>query len=115
MARKIKLESGSEESDTPEGETPIVNEPEPAPVVEPEPVSAAIPIVNLDDEIAKESAPVEQQQNGVSFWFGHVGVIKFKDKSEYHIRANRAFITDPKLIENLTEASKNPTSKIFQQ
>lgn len=103
MARKITSPEGGDE--TPEPETPIPIEPEPT----------AIPIVNLDDEIAKESAPIEQQQNGVNFWFGHVGMIKFPDKSEYHVRANRAFITDPALIANLIEASKNPSSKIFPQ
>ena len=115
MARKIKLPDGTEgDTEAPE-ETPIVTEPDATPVISLEPEPAAIPIVNLDDEIAKESAPIEQQQNGVSFWFGHVGVIKFPDKSEYHVRANRAFITDPFLIEKLIAASKNPTSKIFPQ
>lgn len=114
MPRERKLPVSGEpqpEETQQEGETPIVNEPEP--IVEP--VSSAIPIVNLDDEIAKESAPIEQQQNGVHFWFGHVGLIKFPDKTEYHVRANRAFITDPALIEKLTEAAKNPSSKIFPQ
>lgn len=111
MPRERKIKSDGTEGDEMPDETLIVDDPEP--IVEP--VSTAIPIVNLDDEIAKESAPIEQQQNGVSFWFGHVGVIKFPDKSEYHARANRAFITDPILIANLNEASKNPASKIFPQ
>lgn len=116
MARKIKSpEDGSETEveDLPESPeaTPIVNEPEP--IVEP--VSAAIPIVNMDDEIARESAPIEQQRNGVSYWFGHVGMLKFPDKTEYHVRANRVFITDLALIANLTEAAKNPANKIFPQ
>lgn len=121
MARKIKLPDGAEgETDSSEElpvETPIATEPEPdaPPILELEPEPTAIPIVNLDDEIAKESVPVEQQQNGVNFWFGHVGMIKFPDKSEYHVRANRAYITDPLLIAKLLEAAKIPNAKIFPQ
>lgn len=114
MPRERKLPvSGEPQSEElqQEGETPIANEPEP--IVEP--VSAAIPIVNMDDEIARESAPIEQQRNGVSYWFGHVGMLKFPDKTEYHVRAQRVFITDPALIANLTEAAKNPANKIFPQ
>lgn len=115
MARKITLPGEPEgETEAPE-ETPIVTEPDETPIPELAPESAAIPIVNLDDEIARESAPIEQQRNGVLYWFGHVGMLKFPDKTEYHVRANRAFITDPALIANLTEAAKNPANKIFPQ
>jgi hypothetical protein len=111
MARTRKLavetEDPEDENLEPEGATPITETPEPEPT--------ATPIVNLDDEIARETAPVELQKNGVNFWFGHVGVVKFPDKTEYHVKSNRAFITDPTLIANLTEAAKNPASKIFPQ
>lgn len=115
MGRKIKsTEDGGEievDDTTPIDQTPIIESPE----SNVDPVSAATPIVNLDDEITKESAPVEQQQNGVYFWFGHVGLLKFPDKSEYHVRSNRVFVTDPVLIANLTELAKNPSHKIFPQ
>lgn len=113
MARKIKLPDGTEgddQNETPDA-TPIVSEPDTGG----EPESAAIPIVNLDDELARESAPIEQQQNGVNFWIGHVGLLKFPDKTEYHVRTNHIFVTDPTLIANLQEAAKNPASRIFQQ
>lgn len=112
MGKRTQLPDEPEgQPETPDGETPIVEDQEPDIVPQP----YATPIVNLDDEIAKESAPIEQQRNGASFWFGHVGMLKFPDKTEYHVRANRAFITDPILIANLIEAAKNPASKIFPQ
>jgi hypothetical protein len=111
MGRKLKSPEDGTETEV---EDPIVTETE-TPVVNLDPEPTALPIVNLDDEIAKESAPPEQQANGVHFWFGHVGMLKFPDKSEYHIRSNRAFITDPELLAKLNEAAKNPANKIFPQ
>lgn len=67
-------------------------------------------VVEIDDAEQMQSVP---EGVGQSFWFGEIGLLKFPDKTEYHINQRRAFITDPKLIANLTEASKNESLKIF--
>lgn len=67
-------------------------------------------IVDLEDEVQAQAKPDEK---GTRFWFGEVQVLKFPDKTEYHITKKRATISDPKLVEKLLEASKNPTNKIF--
>ena len=72
---------------------------------------APVNVVDMDEQIKEQAAgePVE----GVSFWFGHIHLYKFKDGSSYHATKQRALITDQKLIDNLTEASKNPSNYIF--
>lgn len=75
-------------------------------------------IVDLEETIkADPSIP----EDGVSFFFGEIGVLKFPDEKgpgtggEYHVRAHRAHITDPKLIEKIRAfAIKNPTHKVFE-
>lgn len=67
-------------------------------------------IVDLEDEVQAQAQPDEK---GTRFWFGEVQVLKFPDKSEYHITRKRAMISDPVLVAKLIEASKNPTNKIF--
>lgn len=109
MARKIQ----------PDGEPPVVEddlpesgEPETIPPVE----SGPVPVVELDDVIQAETLSPEQQQAGVRFWFGEIGVLTFPDKTTYHIRGHNAFITDPELIEKLkAHAERVPTAKIFIQ
>lgn len=110
MARTRKIEPEDENA-----EVPIVDSPdEVAPETEPE--TQPVPIVELDEMIQAESLSPEQQQQGVRFFFGEIGVLTFPDKSTYHIKGHNAFITDPVLIENIkAHAALYPTSKIFIQ
>lgn len=70
-----------------------------------------IEIVGLEEAI--ETGGSSDQPEGVKFIFNDVQVLKFKDGTSYHIQKQRARITDPKLIKNLTELSKNAAYKIF--
>jgi hypothetical protein len=77
---------------------------------------APVEVVDLDDVIAAEALSPEQQQAGVKFWFGEIGILTFPDKTTYHVRGHNAFITDPQLIENLKAFSlANPNAKVFIQ
>lgn len=87
----------------------------PAPFIEPESTPIA-PIETIDiDEAIEQVANPEAAANGKRFFFGHVGVLKFTDKTEYHVSRHHALITDPKLIANLIEASKDENLRIFLQ
>lgn len=79
------------------------------PQPEPEPKKKGPRIVDFDEQIQSEVAPTP----GQSFFFGEVGVLKFADGTQYHIKKNRATISDPKLIENILKAAENPALKIF--
>lgn len=75
-----------------------------------------VPIVDLEDVIQSEALTPEQQQAGVKFWFGELGVITFPDKSTFHAKQKTQFITEPDLIEKIKAfAEKYPTAKIFIQ
>lgn len=68
-------------------------------------------VVDLEEELKADPL----NPDGTSFFFGEIGLLKFADKTEYHIQGHRAKITDPKLIANIKEAAaKNPALKIFQ-
>lgn len=69
-------------------------------------------VVDIDEAAQIQAA---QEGTGKSFWFGEIGLLEFKDGTKYHICKRRDFVTDPKLIENLTESSKNPSLKIFPE
>lgn len=72
-----------------------------------------IEVVDLDAAIQSETLTPEESQSGVSFWFGEVGMIHLGNGEKYHATRRHAFITDPKLIEQLKNAAKNPSHKIF--
>lgn len=75
-----------------------------------------VKVVELEDVIQAESLTSEQQQAGVKFWFGELGVITFQDKTTFHAKRHTDFITDPDLIEKIKAfAAQYPTAKIFIQ
>lgn len=74
-----------------------------------EPQSKPPKVVDLEEELRSDPKAPE----GHSFFFGDIGLLKFADGTSYHIRKNRDTISDPKLIDNLLEAAKNPSLKIF--
>ncbi len=83
--------------------------PQPEELPKNEPKAKGPKIVDLEEQQQADAAKTE----GHSFFFGDIGVIKFPDGTSYHVKANRALITDPKVVENLLEAAKNPFLKIF--
>lgn len=74
--------------------------------------TAPVRVVDFDEAVQAHANP---QIGGVKFWFGEIGELKFADKTSYIVRKNRAVITDPKLVENLRAAAKNPSNKIFEE
>ena len=75
----------------------------------------AVPVVDIDEATAPESAKQDAAANGTTFIFNEVQLLKFKDGTSYHVSKNKATITDSKMVANLIEASKNPINKIFIQ
>lgn len=73
-----------------------------------------IETVDIDDAIEQAANP-EAAKLGKRFFFGHVGLLKFEDGTQYHIAKQHATISDPKLIANIIKASEKPNSKIFLQ
>lgn len=71
-------------------------------------------IVDIDEAEQQVANPVAAE-NGRRFSFGHVGLLKFPDNTQYHINKHHALITDPVLIKNLLKASENPSNYIFPQ
>ena len=68
-------------------------------------------IVSLESDEPKSSEPNEQP-DGVRFRFMEAGVLHFEDGSQYHIQERDVRITDPDLIENLRQKSKDRSYKI---
>lgn len=75
-------------------------------------MAKAIEIVGLEEAIEAGGSDLPPIV-GTKFCFNDIQVLKFKDGTSYHIRKQRATISDPKLIANLTEAAKNRHNKIF--
>lgn len=75
-----------------------------------------VEVVDLEDVIQSESLTPSEQQAGVKFWFGELGMLNFPDRSTFHAKQKTQFITDPALIEKIKAfAEKYPTAKIFIQ
>ncbi len=114
MARKIHTPTPEPEDEN--NETPIVDSPEESAPTPLEETIQPVPIVELEDVIQAESLSPAEQQQGVRFFFGEIGLLTFPDKTTYHIKGRNAFVTDPQVIENLKAyAEANPTAKIFIQ
>lgn len=77
-----------------------------------ESTDAPIQIVDIDEIVSQTPSAI---QDGKRFWIGSAGVLKFQDGTHYHVRSRHVIATDPKLIENLNEASKNPANYIFPE
>lgn len=75
------------------------------------PVTGPVEIVDLDAEL-------EKPQHGPStpatkFFCGEIGLIRFEDHTHYLVKNHHFATSDPKLIANLKEATKNPSNKLF--
>jgi len=77
--------------------------------------SQPLQVIDIEEAVAFESLSETQKLSGVSFFFGEIGMIQFPDGSQHFAGKHREFVTDPELIEKLTEAAKKPRSKIFPE
>ena len=67
-------------------------------------------VVEIDPSKPTEAAT---PKDGTSFYFGEIQVLNFADGTSFHVKQQRATVSDAKLIANLKEAAKNPSNKIF--
>lgn len=62
-------------------------------------------MANINEEAITQADP---SNPGQKFFFGSVGVIKFGDKTSFHVSRTHMTVHNPTVIANLIEASKLP-------